>query len=190
MGFIDAIKKIWQFLKEDSWQSWIVSIILIIIVIKFIFFPVLSFTTGTNLPLVVVESCSMYHESDFDSWWQQNSPLYESRGIVKADFEKYPFKEGINKGDIIFVLGKREYKTGDVIIFSAPTKYPIIHRVISLEPLSTKGDHNPGQIEGIETNIAKDSVIGKAVFRIPGLGWVKLIFFEPLKKPEDRGFCR
>ena len=61
MDVKESLKKFWAFLQEDSWQSWVVSLILIIIIIKFVFFPLLSFVTGTTLPLVVVESCSMYH---------------------------------------------------------------------------------------------------------------------------------
>ena len=75
---INQIGKFWAFLKKDTWQSWLVSLILIIIIIKFIFFPGLSFLTSSPLPLVVVESCSMYHESSFDSWWNSNAAYYEA----------------------------------------------------------------------------------------------------------------
>ncbi len=54
--------------------------------------------------------------------------------------------------------------------------------------LSTKGDHNPDQLS-IEKEIHQNDVIGKAVLKIPLLGWVKLIFFEPLKPKEERGLC-
>jgi signal peptidase I len=185
----EATKKFWEYLKKDTWDSWLVSIILVFIAIKFIFFPLLSLATGTSLPLVVVESCSMYHESSFDNWWSSNSLLYEQFNINKSTFESYPLKNGFNKGDIIFVWGYSGYKRGDIIIFSAPTKYPIIHRVMSESPLETKGDHNLGQLD-IEHNIPKDTVIGKAVVRIPALGWLKLIFFEPFKPAEQRGFCK
>ena len=191
MTIKQTLKKFWEFLKADTWQSWLVSIILVIIIIKFIFFPILSLVTGTQLPLVVVESCSMYHESRFDSWWQQNNVWYEENNITKSDFQSYWLKSGLNKGDIVLVKGSDIYKKGDIIIFSSTeTQYPIIHRVISTLPLQTKGDHNPGQIVGIENNIAKEQVIGKAVGRIPALGWIKLIFFEPFKSAEQRGLCR
>jgi len=190
MTINDSLKKVWEFLKADTWQSWIVSIILVIIIIKFIFFPFLSLVTGTKLPLVVVESCSMYHESDFDSWWSQNSAWYESHGINKSDFLSYKLKNGLNKGDIVIVLGSKNHSIGDIIIFSSETRYPLIHRLISLSPLATKGDNNPSQINGLETDIAKEQVLGKAVGRIPALGWIKLIFFEFSKPKEQRGFCR
>ena len=96
---MNYFRKTIDFLKEDSWQSWIVSLILIFIVIKWIFFPLLTIVTGSPLPLVVVESCSMYHESDFNEWWSRNAVWYESRNISKTDFESFSFKSGLNKGD-------------------------------------------------------------------------------------------
>ena len=186
---MNQIKKFWNFLKKDTWQSWIVSVILIIVFIKFIFFPVLSLLTGSPLPLVVIESCSMYHESNFEEWWNKNSEWYNGKDIQKSEFESFSFKNGLNKGDIIFVIGKKDYKIGDVIIFTAPTEHPIIHRLIESSPIATKGDHNFDQLE-IEKNISKDAIIGKAAIRIPLLGWIKLIFFELFRSPNQRGFCR
>ncbi len=171
------LKKFWEFLKADTWQSWIVSIILIILFIKFILFPSLSLITGSPLPLVVIESCSMYHESGFEDWWGKNSQWYESKGISKSDFESFSFSNGLNKGDIMFVIGKENYKIGDIIIFTASAKYPLIHRIISANPIATKGDHNSDQLD-IEREISKNAILGKSVVKIPFLGWVKLIFFE------------
>jgi len=185
----DYIKKIFNFLKQDTWQSWLVSIILVVIFIKLIFFPLLSLLTGSPLPLVVVESCSMYHESSFDSWWESNSGFYASRDISKQDFSGFPIKNGLNKGDIVLVLGKSKYNIGDIIIFESQAEHPLIHRIISISPLSTKGDHNSDQLS-LERNIADDAVLGKAAAKIPLLGWIKLIFFEPFRPSSQRGFCR
>jgi signal peptidase I len=198
MSFKDQLKKFWEFLKEDSWQSWLVSLILIVVIIKFIFFPIMSAITGTPLPLVVVESCSMYHESDFDSWWSQNAAWYESKNISKSDFEKFSMHSGLNKGDILLVTRAKQPKEGDIIIFNADARHPLIHRVVSLQPLQTKGDHNTAQLVpgnnqyGIdETNISSDQLVGKASFKVvPLLGWVKLIWFEPSRPASERGFCR
>jgi len=192
MTFTQYIKKFWNFLKEDTWQSWLVSLILIIIFIKFILFPTLSLITATPLPLVVVESCSMYHDSPFDEWWDKNSAWYESKDIVKTDFEKFPFKNGLNKGDIIFVWGRADYNLGNIIIFNANTRHPIIHRLVTLDPLSTKGDNGKTNIDqsSFEKNIPKQAVLGKSVFKIPAIGWLKLIFFEPSQNPDKRGFCK
>lgn len=187
---MNFFKRSWQFLKEDSWQSWIVSLVLMYLVIKYVLFPVFSLVFGTPLPLVVVESCSMYHETDYDSWWGQNSLWYGSvRNISGEQFDSFPFKNGLNKGDIVFLYGKSDYKLGDIIVFRSNYTYPLIHRVVSLVPLATKGDHNPGHLSE-ELNIDRSMVLGHAVLRIPALGWFKLIFFEGFKPRESRGFCR
>jgi signal peptidase I len=188
MNIASYLKKFWVFLKKDTWQSWIVSLILIIILIRFILFPTLSLVTGSPLPLVVVESCSMYHNSGFETWWDDNGPLYDSLDITKFEFESYPMKNGLNKGDIILVLGRSKYNSGDIIIFNAGANRPIIHRLISTTPLSTKGDNNLGQ-DPREINIPQDAILGKSAVKIPLIGWIKLIFFEPFRSPDARGFC-
>ena len=58
------IKKSWNWIwNSDSILSWIVALILIFIVVKFIFFPSLSLIFGTSLPLAGVESSSMDHRA-------------------------------------------------------------------------------------------------------------------------------
>jgi len=183
------IKKINNYQKQDTWQSWILSLYITFVSILLILFPLLSFITNTSLPLVVIESCSMYHESSFNSWWQSNSNWYETKNINKEQFESYSFKNGLNKGDIIFVWGRSEYKKGDIIIFEADTQYPIIHRLVSQNPTATKGDHNSAQLP-IETSINNEKILGKSVFRIPYLGWIKLIFFDLVKPSSERGLCK
>lgn len=202
MRLIKRIKSSWDFLKEDTWQSWIVSLILIILFIKFILFPGLSLATGSELPLVVIESCSMYHANSFEDWWNENGAWYESVGINKESFSNFTFKNGLNKGDIILVTGvKKVPQLGEIIIFKpnlrSIARNPIIHRVVDRAPLQTKGDNNNNQLnsennpQGVdETRIELDEqVIGKATLRIPALGWVKLIFFELQRPPELRGGC-
>jgi len=195
-------KKFWFIVwKDNSFKGWLISIIFLFIVIKFIFFPLLELTTGTALPLVIVESCSMYHEknilSDYDEWWIDHENKYKKFSIIKEQFKDFHLKKGFNKGDILFVVGKKPDKinVGDVIIFNANYKNPIIHRVIDIREtngekiFSTIGDNNNGQL-AIETNIKEDQIVGKATVRImPYLGWAKLIFFEPQKTSSERGFC-
>jgi hypothetical protein len=194
------LKKFWKFLQKDTWPSWIVSLLLLVIIIRFIFFPALSFITGSTLPLVVIESCSLYHESSFDNWWDSNSGWYKSNGISKSEFSSFPFKNGMNKGDIIFVWGRSGYDIGEIIIFKpnpeSTAKHPIIHRIVSKNPIGTKGDHNPGQLtignngqKIDETSIKDSSILGKATLKIPLLGWIKLIFFEPFRPASERGLC-
>tara|TARA_Y100000310_G_scaffold271853_1_gene286534 strand:+ start:1550 stop:2110 length:561 start_codon:yes stop_codon:yes gene_type:complete len=185
---MNSLKRFWCFLKKDTWQSWLVSLVLIIILIRFIFFPLLSVVTGSPLPLVVVESCSMYHESDLESWWEKNSAFYLSKNITKEQFTSFSLKNGLNKGDIVFIWGHSTPKLGDIIVFHGNHEHPLIHRVVQLYPTSTKGDHNSGQLSS-EVNIPEEYIIGKSVFKIPLLGWVKLIFFEPFQSPGKRGLC-
>jgi signal peptidase I len=183
------VKQFWTFLKEDTWQSWVVSMVLAFVLIKYLFFPTLSFMFATPLPIVVVESCSMYHANGFDSWWASNGEWYDSHGMDKETFGAFPFRNGLNKGDIVFVSGRRTLRRGDVAIFNAQYRYPLIHRLIRIDPYDTKGDNNFAQLPG-ELDIQQDQFIGRAVWRLPGLGWIKLIFFEGLKPKEQRGFCK
>ncbi|MFZ5955873.1 MAG: signal peptidase I [Nanoarchaeota archaeon] len=180
-------KKFLDFLREDSWSSMIVTLILAFLIIKFVLFPSLSFITGTKLPLVIVESCSMYHSTELKEIVQNS--IYSEHNINFDDTKNWNFKNGINKGDIIFVVGPDNLKNGDVIIFSANTNHPIIHRIISInKTVTTKGDNNNGLLEA-EKNIQKEQIIGRAVFRIPLIGWIKLVFYEPFRNPNERGLC-
>jgi hypothetical protein len=202
MSFKKKWDKIWFILwKDDSPKGWIISIIFLFIVIKFIFFPTLSLITGTSLPLAIVESCSMYHEgnllSNYDNWWESQESKYEPFDITKEQFKKFIFKKGFNKGDILFIVGTKpeKLKVGDVVIFAANEKNPIIHRIVKTTDMggnylfSTIGDHNSGQLS-YEKNIKEDQLIGRAVFKLaPYLGWGKLIFYEHRQSEQNQGFC-
>lgn len=191
---LKKIKSFWSFLKKDTWQSILVSLFLAFIFIRFIFFPILSFFTGTSLPLVIVESCSMHHyEKGFEEIF--TGGVYSSYGVNINDTDEWSFKNGLNKGDIIFVVGPKNLEVGDVMIFDSlgGAAHPIIHRIISETDgiYTTKGDNrltNYG-IASFEKNIKEDQLIGEAVFRIPLLGWVKLIFFDWKNPSNRRGFC-
>ncbi len=187
--------------KDDSPKGWLISLIFLFVVIKFIFFPLLSFVTGTSLPLAIVESCSMYHQgnlfSNYNNWWENQDSKYFLFKLNKTEFSEFIFKKGFNKADILFIVGAKPEKLeiGDVIIFQAGTKNPIIHRIVNITKenekfyFSTMGDNNAGQL-GVEKKISQEQLIGKAVFKImPYAGWVKLIFFEPFRPEGERGFC-
>lgn len=195
--------KFWYLLwKDDSPKGWIFSLIFLFIFIKFIFFPILSLITGTSLPLAIVESCSMYHNgnllSNFDNWYTIHEDKYTILKISGEQFSEYSFKKGFNKGDILFIIGAKikKLKVGDVIIFNAGQKNPVIHRIIKIKQedgeyiLSTIGDNNNRQLS-VEESIMEDQLVGKAVFRlVPYAGWGKLIFFEKLRPESERGFCK
>jgi len=181
-----------KFLKEDSWASFAVTLLIAFIIIKFIFFPGLSLITGTSLPIVIVESCSMYHhEAGFENTF--TSPIYEQYGINIRDTEGWDFPNGFSKGDLIFVVRAKDIEVGDVIIFNGGAANPLIHRVVgSGGTYSTKGDNyktNSKQLSK-EKNIAEEQIIGKALFKVPFVGWIKLIFFEFGRSPQARGFCK
>jgi len=198
------LDKLWFHVwKDNSVKGWIVTIIFLFVVIKFMFFPLMSLATGTVLPLAIVESCSMYHDgniaSNFDKWWERHDEKYSEFEITKNEFENYKFSNGFNKGDILFIVGANpeKIKIGDVIIFNAQKSNPLIHRVIEIKTnyetgektFSTIGDNNNGQLS-VETNIKENQLVGKAIFKpAPYLGWVKLIFYEPQRSVYERGFC-
>ena len=188
--------------KDDSLKGWLISILFIFVMIKFIFFPILSLATGTALPLAIVESCSMYHQgnllSNFDNWWENHESKYSPHIINNLDFQDFVFKNGFNKGDILFIVEAKPEKLeiGDVIIFQSSQRTPIIHRIISIKKenekyiFSTIGDNNNGQLT-FEKNIQEEQLIGKAVFKlVPYVGWGKLIFYEYTKPISERGLCK
>lgn len=206
MNFKKGLKNFWGkfwFLlwKDDSFKGWIFSIIFLFIFIKFIFFPGLGFVTGTSLPLAIVESCSMYHQggffSNFDSWWQRHEGKYSEFGINELDFLDFPLKNGFNKGDILFIIraDPEKLEEGDVVIFNANQRNPVIHRIVDIRDtddgkvFSTIGDNNNGQLE-FENKVTEEMLVGKAVARIaPYFGWIKLVFYDFQKPLEERGFC-
>ena len=195
-------KRFWYILwKDNSLMGWIVSLVVIFVFIKLIFFPILGLATGTQLPLAIVESCSMYHNgnlfSNFNDWWTRHEVKYENFGINETQFSHFSFLRGFSKGDILFIVGTKPQNIhiGDVIVYNVGQSTPIIHRVVNITQsngqyyFSTIGDSNPGQIS-FENGINQNQIVGKAVFRIvPFVGWVKLVFFEGQKPVDQRGFC-
>ena len=202
--------KVWYFIwHEDSLLSWIVNVIIAFLLIKFIVYPGLGLILGTQYPVVAVVSGSMYQglenkgnfyeicgetfesrefRRSFENWWKHCGPWYEDNvNITKYQFQEFPLSNGFAKGDIIVLRGPNDIKIGDIIVFQADRNYPIIHRVISISNdtgeilYTTKGDHNPG-VGTIDQNISIDRIYGKAYFKIPYLGYVKIFAVELLDK--------
>ena len=125
---------------------------------------------------------------DYNFYWNECGNWYSSNvNITKAEFEKFIFRNGFNKGDIIVLKGKPPEKinVGDVIVFRNKRPDPIIHRVVKKWKFNgkyyfqTKGDHNSDSTKTNildEKNISQDDVIGRASLRIPYLGWIKIAF--------------
>lgn len=189
--------KIWYFIwEDDSIWSWLVNIILAFVLIKFIVYPGLGFLLGTSFPIVAVISESMEHDGSFDDWWNSNavynetkvtqSDFYSNYDITRDYFTNFQFVNGFNKGDIMILVGKKssKLKIGDVIVYNiAERSEPIIHRIIKIEEqngkyfFQTKGDHNEHSYP-FEQSISEDVLLGKAVFKIPWFGYIKIAFLR------------
>jgi len=189
-------KKVWYFIwEDDSWASWFVNIILAFVLIKWIVYPVLGLLLATSHPIVAVVSSSMEHdEGSFDAWWQSKAicsdgysctqaEYYTSLGITKDEFEEFTFRNGFNRGDIMLLYRTKPEKVepGDVIVFLANRPDPVIHRVVQTGQddgtyiFKTKGDNNMDSFY-FESYIPDDHYIGRAVFRVPYLGYIKIGF--------------
>jgi len=205
--------KFWYLLwQDDSLKGWIFSLIFLFILVQYIIFPSLRLITGTNLPLAIVETCSMYHQGNFFSTFQgwfntQEEEKYLKYNITKEEFERFPLKRGFSKGDIIFMIKPNpdKLKVGDIIAFDAGTKStPIVHRIIQIKKedgkkiFTTMGDNNNEILKPNnnlwnidEESINEEQLLGKAVLRVaPEIGWFKLIFFESSKPVSERGLCK
>ena len=197
--FREILKKVWKFIWDnDSPLSWALNILIAFFLVKFIIYPGLGLVLGTTHPVVAVVSGSMEHDGSFDDWWQSQAycdgssctqeQWYADHGVSKETFEAYKFKNGFNKGDIMVLIGAepKTIKIGDVIVFMSHERSdPIIHRVMNITGnatdnendtlvFQTKGDHNVDSGEGLDTDIDETSILGKAIFRIPYLGWIKI----------------
>ncbi len=187
------LRKTWWFIwEDDSLLSWVVNIILAFVLIKYIVYPGLGFLLGTSYPIVAVVSGSMEHDGSFDDWWGEHEDWYTSNGISKEEFRSFDFRNGFNKGDIMILYGKDavDVEVGNVMVFRSRRPDPIIHRIVDKWEhdgeyyFKTKGDHNADSMKSStldETNINEDRLLGKAVFRVPLLGYIKIWFVELIK---------
>ncbi|MBN2517495.1 MAG: DUF99 family protein [Candidatus Altiarchaeota archaeon] len=98
--------------------------------LAYLFIQGLGFVLNTSSPLVVVESESMIHSSNWQQWLADN-------GLTPS---AYGFDGGMGIGDIIIVKGDDTYdiNVGDVIIYQKlecernAGGEPIIHRVVGI----------------------------------------------------------
>ena len=129
---------------------------------------------------------------ELNEYWEECGNWYELNTTISLnDFAEFPMKNGFNKGDIIVLIGKKpeDIGTGDIIVFRSNRPDPIIHRVVDVRTsngkfvFQTKGDNNKESLKGVidETNINQDQVIGKSLFKIPYLGFIKIWFVEILR---------
>ena len=132
LNFKKYFGKFWYLVwKDDSLKGWVLSVIFLILLIKFLIFPGLYLVTGTQYPLTIVESCSMYHKgnlfSNYNKWWGGHENKYDEFNISKKEFENFKFKNGFNKGDILFTVGAdvKKLKVGDIILFKSVQAHQI-----------------------------------------------------------------
>ena len=93
---------------------------------------------------------------------------------------------------VLFGTKPESIKKGDILVFMGWQPDPIIHRVVKIEYVNesyyfqTKGDHN-GISGPVDMNIGEKQLYGKAWFKIPYLGYVKIIaadiFYKITGKP-------
>lgn len=118
--------------------------------------------------------------SNFESFWSSCGDWYISNSnISKDDFLGFKWSNGFNTGDIMVLRGIEPEKidVGDVIVYMSKTaSYPIIHRIINIQKsgeertFTTKGDHN----SVADAIVSQKQLLGKAIVRIPFLGWIKI----------------
>lgn len=184
----NAFKKIWDFVvHEDSLASWVVNVIIAFVLVKYLIYPGLGFLLGTSFPIVAVVSGSMeHHPSDFGVWWESHKTWYEKNNFTKEEFNQFSFMDGFWKGDIMVLKGvePKDIKRGQVMVYETSNyKNPIIHRVVKVEYIggkyyfTTKGDNNLNVDPALVT---EDQIkkTGKAIARVPLLGWIKIMFVE------------
>lgn len=204
----------WLWNDNGVW-SWVVLLLLTFLFIKFIFYPGVGLALSTTHPIVAVVSGSMEHDGDFDNWWESTAicgitqnyqPLYCSQeefyfeyNISYDNFKTFDFPNGFDKGDVMIIYGEKpkDIKVGDVVVWRTSVRSePIIHRVINITYDSnenryyfhTKGDHNQRSINIVgfdETKISEDSLVGKAIFRLPKVGYLKLVLTGEAFKNDD-----
>ncbi|MEM5778553.1 MAG: hypothetical protein QXD43_01690 [Candidatus Aenigmatarchaeota archaeon] len=192
------LKKEWDKITE----GWFGNIIYLFLgfVIAYSFNQLLSIVLNTDTPVVAVFSCSMAHNTynnwycglsanevcgknvnnydtaNFNDYWELCGDWYEDKGIPKEEFESFIFSDGLEVGDMIIVFNDGNYKVGDILIYSTDLrKYPIIHRIYAIEDkiILTKGDNNASP-----DSFSKKTLHGKAIIKIPLLGWVKILFTQ------------
>ena len=180
-----VLQRVWHFIwHEDSFASWLVNLVLAFVLVKFLVYPGLGLLLGTHFPIVAVVSGSMEHRGlSFDDWWERSGAWYEEHSLSKEEFAQFSFVRGFNKGDIMVLRGiePEAIKRGDVVVYrSQLNKNPIIHRVVAFEgnqgrSFITKGDNNAAP-DRVPVDASQIAGTGKAVMRLPYLGWIKIWF--------------
>lgn len=106
--------------------------LLLVFMLILVFF-IISFTLKlyASIPSDINFTCSMYHEEkNFDRWWENNKFKYGN--ITKEEFEKFPFKNGLDKPNYYIEVKPKEIKIGDVVSYYSPfSNKNVGHRIIN-----------------------------------------------------------
>ena len=175
------------------------------------FWLVLSFILQTSSPVDVVTSCSMLpvlHRGDLlllQGGGVNAQTFYFNSSFPSINLLKKQCSESVNGGFAGFVpctyglsVDNKTFfvnSSDDVIVYAANPSYYgfIVHRVfLKLVNSSsgqafylTKGDNNPvlDQEAGVSI-VNQSSVIGRVVFDVPYVGYLKLLLFMQFAEPE------
>jgi len=151
-----------------------IELFLMYIFIAFLFIPGIGLLVGVKEPIGAVMSDSMEHNGNFTNWWEVHGLQYDRWNITKEEFQEFPFKNGVNTGDLVLFKAAKDIKIGDVIVFKDFNGKSLLHRVVSINPINTQGDANYEQLPNRENNINNSMIRGKILFKIPYLGWVRI----------------
>lgn len=153
--------------------DFIIEIILVYILIVFLIIPGLGWMLGVEQPIGAIVSGSMEHDGNFTNWWEQHDDMYKVWNISEKQFKSFPYKNGLNIGDLVIFKAAKDIEIGDIILVKDFEDVPILHRVVSTEPLDTLGDANFGQLGDSERSITPERIMGKIAFRMPYIGYVR-----------------
>ena len=152
------LKKFWRFLWHDeSLASYVLNLVLAFVIIKFLFFPGLSFLLNNDYPVVAIVSGSMEHKItdhricdkfvvdvknkrlSFQEFWDFCGDYYEKDfNITKEQFSSFDYNRGLYIGDVMVLYGRdpAKIKVGDILVFEPGDRDwflshgPVIHRVV------------------------------------------------------------
>jgi len=144
---------------------------------------------GLHNQVLCGQEFSEFKES-YNNYWNICGYWYEQRNITKQQFQSFRLNDGFRKGDVIIIWRANEnnIQLGDTLVFQGNRAQPIIHRVVKIwekdgqKHYQTKGDHNSASITGLnsEEDITINRIYGKAIAKVPYLGWVKILFVQLL----------
>lgn len=163
---LNTAKRTWNFVWHgESIASYVAFIIVAYLLLKFVAFPMFLYVFSLS-DVVAVVSGSMSHKGA-----NLNYTYYQWLKFNNLSDASFPFKDGLEIGDAVALIHTRDIKIGDVVVFYSGNRQ-IIHRVVAFNGthLTTKGDANPYSL-AIEINTPITEVQGKAILKIPFIGW-------------------